>query len=108
MIPIKLIPAALLLSCVLPAMGEDSIPEGSDESNPIQLRRATQQDKAILKSARAEEPGRDKAPSFVIKTANSNFVMTIGGEVNPILGWDIGNNLYKQDDAGISFVPEEI
>lgn len=35
MIPIKLIPAALLLTCVLPAMGEDSIPEGSDESNPI-------------------------------------------------------------------------
>ncbi|MBP3287861.1 MAG: hypothetical protein J6L79_01345 [Muribaculaceae bacterium] len=108
MIPIKLIPAALLLTCVLPAMGEDSIPEGSDESNPIQLRRATQEDKAILKSARAEEPGRDKAPSFVIKTANSNFVMTIGGEINPILGWDIGNNLYKQDDAGISFVTSAI
>ncbi len=34
--------------------------------------------------------------------------MTIGGEINPIMGWDIGNNLYKQDGAGISFVTSAI
>lgn len=34
--------------------------------------------------------------------------MTIGGEINPILGWDIGNDLYKQDGAGISFVTSSI
>ncbi len=100
----KLISAGMLMLFGLGAAAEDSIPAGTDAGNPIQLRRATAQDKELLKSSRAAEPGRDPAPAFVIKTANSNFVMTIGGEINPIIGWDIGNNLYKQDDAGISFV----
>lgn len=34
--------------------------------------------------------------------------MTIGGMINPILGYDIGNNLYKQAGAGISFVTSAI
>ena len=90
----KLISAGMLMLFGLGAAAEDSIPAGTDAGNPIQLRRATAQDKELLKSSRAAEPGRDPAPAFVIKTANSNFVMTIGGEINPIIGWDIGNNLY--------------
>lgn len=90
------------------AFANDSIAAGDDHSNPLQFRRATAEVRHILKAARAEEPGRFAAPSFVLKTANNSFVMTIGGEINPILGWDIGNNLYKQDGAGISFVTSAI
>ena len=104
----KLLSAGILLLCAVPVIAEDSIPAGTDKENPIQLRRTSVQDRKLLKTARSEEPGRDVAPAFVIKTANNNFVMTIGGEINPILGWDIGNNLYKQDDAGISFVTSAI
>ena len=104
----KLLSAAILLLCAGSVSAEDSIPAGSDSENPIQLRRTSPQDRKLLKTARASEPGREPAPAFVIKTANNNFVMTIGGEIAPILGWDIGNNLYKQDDAGISFVTSEI
>lgn len=102
-----LCPVMLLFSAAI-ATAQDTIPDGTDTGNPIQLRHASPGDRELLKSTRAAEPGRDVAPSFVIKTANSNFIMTIGGEINPILGWDIGNNLYKQADAGISFVTSAI
>ncbi|GEM_PF-485713 len=108
MITFKILSAAMLLLSSAPVIAQDSIPEGTDKDNPIQLKRATAQDRKLLKESKAPEPGRDEAPSFVIKTANNNFIMTIGGEINPILGWDIGNNLYKQDDAGISFVTSAI
>lgn len=103
----KLLRAGILLLAALPAVAEDSIP-ATDAGNSIHLHRATASDRELLKSSRAEEPGREPAPSFVIKTDNNNFVMTIGGEINPILGWDIGNDLYKQDGAGISFVTSSI
>lgn len=91
--------------CTLAASGGDSIP---DADNPIKIARATDADRAVLKAARVDEPGKAPASVFVVKTANSDFVMTIGGEINPILGWDIGNNLYKQSGAGISFVTADI
>ncbi len=30
--------------------------------------------------------------------------MTIGGQINPIIGTDFGNDLYEVDGAGIGFV----
>ena len=63
----------------------------------------------ILSAAKAQEPvGTTHAPAFVVRSSTNSFIATIGGEVNPILGWDIGNNLYKQDGAGISFVTSQI
>lgn len=104
----SLLTLAGLLAFPLWAQTTDSMPEGTDSGNPIRLVRTTPEVKAILSKARAEEPGRAPAPVFAIKTENNNFVMTIGGEINPIMGWDIGNNLYKQDGAGISFVTSAI
>lgn len=104
----RILIASMLMLSAASAPAEDSIPGGTDAGNPIRLCRASVQDRAILKSSRAEEPGRESKPSFVIKTADNNFVMTIGGDISPILGWDIGNNLYKQDDAGRSFVTSAI
>lgn len=34
--------------------------------------------------------------------------MSIGGRINPILGFDIGNNLYKQDGAGVQSITGSI
>lgn len=99
---------ALLILAPAVAEADDSIPGGTDGSNPLRLARTTPEVKKILLSSRADEPGRVPAPAFALKTDNNNFVMTVGGQINPIIGWDIGNNLYKQDDAGISFVTAAI
>lgn len=63
---------------------------------------------SILKKSRPVEASAIPTPKFVVRTADNKFILTIGGEINPILGFDIGNNLYKQDGAGISFVTSQI
>lgn len=105
--------AAAAIMAVAPAFAaemDDSIPSrGSDRENPIELRRSTPEVRHLLRNARAEKRGAvAEAPNFVIKTRNNDFVMAIGGQINPILGFDIGNNLYKQSGAGISFVTSAI
>lgn len=86
----------------------DSAQENSDSGNRLRFGKTTQKTREILQAQRADEPGRIPAPAFALKTDNDKFVMTVGGAVNVILGWDIGNNLYKQDGAGISFVTSAI
>lgn len=63
--------------------------------------------KRAVESARPVEPGGVPTPKFTIKTRNDMFMLTIGGEINPILGYDIGNNLYSTD-AGSGFVTGDI
>ncbi|MDE7343137.1 MAG: hypothetical protein K2N19_03870, partial [Muribaculaceae bacterium] len=104
----KFLCAGLLMLPALQAAAEDSVPDLSDAGRHLILRRTTAEDREMLTSSRAAEPGKLPAPAFILKTANNSFAMTIGGEINPILGWDIGNNLYKQPDAGISFVTADI
>lgn len=62
----------------------------------------------ILNESRPVEAGAIPTPKFVVRTSDNKFIMTIGGQINPILGFDIGNNLYKQDGAGPSFVTSQI
>ena len=88
---------------------EDTDDEGIiAEGSVLELVRTTPKVKAIIKRARSAEPSTVPTPSFAIKTKDDRFVMSIGGEINPILGYDIGNNLYDQDGAGISFVTGDI
>lgn len=47
-------------------------------------------------------------PHFAIHTDDHKFALTIGGQVNPIMGVDLGNNLYEQDRAGINFITNSI
>ncbi len=47
-------------------------------------------------------------PHFAIHTEDHKFALTIGGQVNPILGVDLGNNLYEQTGAGINFTTNSI
>lgn len=63
---------------------------------------------SILEKDRSKNVNDLPVPHFAIHTLNNKFVMTIGAKVNPIIGCDLGNNLYKQPDAGINFIPSQI
>ena len=82
--------------------------EREDRENPIQFKRTTPEVREILKRSRPQDVHAIPVPNFVVKSSNNNFIMAIGGMINPILGGDIGNNLYKQSGAGISFVTNQI
>lgn len=58
----------------------------------------------ILKKDRPNEATAIPVPHFAVRTSDNKFVMTIGGQVNPIIGCDFGNDLYEVDGAGIGFV----
>ncbi len=62
----------------------------------------------ILNKDRPKENAAIPVPHFAIRTSDNKFVMTIGGQVNPIIGADLGNDLYGQSGAGISFVTSQI
>lgn len=64
--------------------------------------------KSIIEKDMAVGPKEVPTPTFAIRTPNNKFVFTIGGYVNPVIGGDFGNNLYKIDGAGISFVTSKI
>lgn len=70
----------------------------------IELVRPSGETLQLLESARRVQRNSDKTPAFAIRTKNNKFVMSIGGRINPIMGFDIGNNLYRQDGSGVSFV----
>lgn len=83
-------------------------PTDNDHGNPIEIKRTSPEVKEILQKTRQPDPRSVPVPSFVLKSRNNNFIVALGGMINPIMGWDIGNNLYKQDGAGISFVTNKI
>lgn len=105
--------AVVALGSILPCLGatpaDSTIAPGTDGGNPIEFRRTSPEVRRILKRSRIEKRRAvAETPNFVIKTRDNNFIMAIGGQINTILGFDIGNNLYKQSGAGISFVTAEI
>lgn len=78
------------------------------ESNSLEFVRMDSATSEIIKKARPIEPNAIPTPNFAIATKDKNFVMSIGGQINAILGYDLGNNLYSQPNAGISFVTGDI
>lgn len=112
-------PTTLLLAAVFAAAGQsvsfaqdataqDTTAVSGGHSGRLEICRTTPEVATILKRHRPVENRSIPVPKFVVKSANNNFILTIGGSVSPVLGFDIGNNLYKQDDAGISFVTSAI
>lgn len=87
------------------------IPETKDDSgNRVSFVKTSQDSTVynILEKDRSKNINEIPVPHFAIHTANNKFVMTIGAQVNPIIGTDFGSDLYKQDGAGINFVPSQI
>lgn len=78
-----------------------------DSGFPLVVVKTTPEDAEILKKSKPHGPHEIPVANFVIKTKNNAFMMAIGGFVNPIMGYDINNQLYKTC-AGISFVPADI
>lgn len=64
--------------------------------------------KEILKKDRPHDNMATPVPHFAVRTPDNKFVLTIGGQINPIMGCDLGNDLYEMDGAGISFVTGQI
>lgn len=96
--------------CATPAFAQD-IPEKPDDAGNKVTFVKTSQDTTvynILEKDRSKNINEIPVPHFAIHTQNNKFVMTIGAQINPIIGVDLGNNLYKQADAGINFVPSQI
>lgn len=104
---------ALLLaagSFYIAANGQD-IPELKDDAGNRVTFVKTSQDTTvykILEKDRSKNVNEIAVPHFAIHTANNAFVMTIGAQINPIIGADLGSNLYQQDEAGINFIPSQI
>ncbi len=66
------------------------------------------EDSALLAKHRSGAAHEIPVPKFVVKSQDNSFLMTVGGQINPIMGVDLGNNLYNVDGAGISFVTQKI
>lgn len=101
--------AASLLICTH-AYSQD-IPEQQDHSgNKVSIVKTSQDSVVynILDKDRSKDVNEIPVPHFAIRTANNKFVMTVGAKVNPIIGTDLGSDLYKMDDAGINFIPSQI
>ena len=106
------VPLLILAAICAPSMpaqttGTDDLTADSGSSK-IEFGRTTPEMKEILQRSRPVENRAVPAPAFAVHTPNNKFIMTIGGTIAPVLGYDIGNNLYKQDGAGISFVTSAI
>lgn len=64
--------------------------------------------KSIIEKDIPVGPKEVGVPTFALHTKNNKFILTVGGYINPVIGGDIGNNLYKVNGAGISFVTSKI
>ena len=96
--------------CVMSAFAQD-IPEKPDNAGNKVTFVKTSQDTTvynILEKDRSKNVNEIPVPHFAIHSQNNKFVMTIGAQINPIIGVDMGNSLYKQSDAGINFIPSQI
>ncbi len=89
------------------ARGQDNV-SSTEGSGKVVIERTTPEIKEILDRTRPVENRAIPTPKFNIHTADKSFILTVGGQINPIIGYDIGNNLYKQPGAGISFVTSAI
>lgn len=105
--------AALLITVIPAAYSQEADTEPQAETVKhggyrLVFMRTDARSDSLLRVVRPQESASVPVPKFIIKSENNNFLMTIGGAINPILGWDIGNNLYDQPDAGINFVTQDI
>lgn len=103
----------LLMACAigLPFVAMAEEPVDTSDIKPgkkLEIVRTTPEVKEILEHSRPQDANAIPTPKFALKSQDNNFIMTIGGQLNVIMGGDIGNNLYKNPNAGISFVTNAI
>lgn len=100
----------LATTVALPAVAQQT--DDSKESTDSKILFTQVRKDTVLSNIIAKDrPVENKSipvPHFAIHTPDNKFVMTIGGQVNPIIGVDLGNDLYEVDGAGINFVTQSI
>ncbi len=69
---------------------------------------ASDEDRALLQQIREKDPAGVPVPKFVLRTDDRMFVMGIGGQLNAIVGADLGNDLYNSNGAGVNFITQDI
>lgn len=62
----------------------------------------------ILKKDRPKSFRDTPVPHFAIHTGDNSFILTIGGKLQPIIGWDLGNDLYEEAGAAGGFITNQI
>lgn len=101
----KLIFAALIAGapCAFAQTSDNETSLDGDNAQRLEFIKLKGEVKKIVEDARPSEANAGTTPKFAVHSTDNKFIMTIGGNINVIGGADIGNNLYKVDDAGIDF-----
>lgn len=101
---------AALAAASVPVLAQSSTAPETDadddvifETRSLELVRVSPELRDIIMQDRRKEPQSYAAPKFAIRTPDNKFILSIGGQVNPILGYDLGNDLYDADGGGIDF-----
>lgn len=101
---------AALAAASVPVFAQSSTAPENDadddvifETRSLELVRVSPELRDIIMQDRRKEPQSYAAPKFAIRTPDNRFILSIGGQVNPILGYDLGNDLYDADGGGIDF-----
>ncbi|MDE7401857.1 MAG: hypothetical protein K2M87_00395 [Muribaculaceae bacterium] len=104
------LPVLALAAMSVPAIAQSEVEKPNDPGNKVTFIKTSQDTTVynILKKDRSKDVNEIPVPHFAIHTQNNKFVMTIGAQINPIIGADMGSNLYKNPNAGINFVPSAI
>ncbi|MCM1036546.1 MAG: hypothetical protein NC406_04400 [Bacteroides sp.] len=101
-----------LLTLAAAAMTAAAAPADSsyirEDGSRIVFSRTSPEMRRTLEKTRPTEPHAVSVPHFVVRSTNDKFILAIGGHINPIAGYDIGNDLYERDGAGLAFVTSQI
>lgn len=62
----------------------------------------------IISLHRPVTPQTAQEPKFAIHTRDNKFILSIGGVINPILGFDLGNDLYDATGKSTDFITGDI
>lgn len=107
------LPALLLtLAAATPAIAQTADDSADDDviftAGAFEITGTNNEIGEILDRVRPVEPNSIPRPKFAIRTPDNSFILSIGGKINPIIGYDLGNDLYNAPGGGIDFVTGSI
>lgn len=110
----RLLAFALPLLAATPAMAQYHTATDDDDNEVIyevgsfEIIGTNNEVGRILDRVRPVEPNSIPRPKFAIRTPDNRFILSIGGKINPIIGYDLGNDLYNAPGGGVDFVTGSI
>lgn len=110
----RILTAAAFAFLLAPAVAfaQDEVDRYEDPNTEKQPKfifsKTTESDRVNLEKMRQMEPNTVPIPKFIVKSAGGGFYMAVGGQINTIVGCDLGNELYQQSGAGGGFTTADI